>query len=236
MNDNHLAAKKWFDEMIIELRLRNVRGDAIGDAVAAVETHCAESSKNPADAFGDPREYARDLHFRPSQLTDNRPSDWARTVGPVAIGLIGVSLVPGLTRALFDHTPVTVSWGDLTGLALFATIVAISMFFLRALLQNKLTGILFFGGAVAMVAMLPALLPGTAFALPVMIVSALALACLAASVLGMWRQRHTLDDPIIDPRTGQRTIALPSIVTIWLFPIIAVAIGVITAIPAWFSR
>lgn len=56
MNAKQLTDKQWLDEMIIELRLRNVRGPAIGDAVAAVETHCAESGESATEAFGHPRE------------------------------------------------------------------------------------------------------------------------------------------------------------------------------------
>jgi len=37
----------WFDEMATELRLREVRGDAIGDAIAEVETHCQEAAGRP---------------------------------------------------------------------------------------------------------------------------------------------------------------------------------------------
>lgn len=38
----------WFDEMATELRLCEVRGDAIGDAIAEVETHCQEAGGGSA--------------------------------------------------------------------------------------------------------------------------------------------------------------------------------------------
>ncbi|MEL4358708.1 MULTISPECIES: hypothetical protein [unclassified Luteococcus] len=236
MNANKLTDKQWLDEMVIELRLREINGTAIGDAVAAVETHCAESGERPAEAFGNPREYARALDFAPSQISDTSAQSWAKVLAPIAAGMVGVSLAPGIVRALFDHSSVTISWGDLAALATLALVVAVSIKYLHALLQNKLTGILFFGGAVAAMAMLPILLPGTASTLPVVVAVALTIACLVASVLGLRWQRHALDDPIIDPRTRQRTSPLLSILTIWLFPIVAAATGLITAIPLWMAK
>lgn len=51
----------WRDAFVVELRLRDVRGDAIGDALAEVDTHCADSGQDAATAFGDPAVYARGL-------------------------------------------------------------------------------------------------------------------------------------------------------------------------------
>lgn len=235
MNSKQLTDKQWLDEMIIELRLREISGTAIGDAVAAVETHCAESGERPAEAFGDPREYARALHFTPSQLSDTSAQGWAKVLAPIAAGLVAVNLVPGIVRAIFDGSTVAISWGDLAALAVLALVVGLSIRYLHALLHNKVAGILFFGGAVAAMAMLPILIQTVAFTLPVVVAIALTLACLVASVLGMHWQRHALDDPIVDPRTRQRTSPLLGILTIWLFPIVAVGVGLITAIPLWFA-
>lgn len=236
MNAKQLTDKQWLDEMVIELRLREISGTAIGDAAAAVEAHCAESGERPAEAFGDPREYARALDFAPSQISDTSAQGWAKVLGPIAAGMVAINLVPGIVRALFGHSTVAISWGELAGLAVLALVVGLSIRYLHALLHNKVTGILFFGGAVAAMAMLPILLPGTAWTLPVVVAVALTIACLVASVLGLRWQRHALDDPIIDPRTRQRTSPLLSILTIWLFPIVAAATGLITAIPLWMAK
>lgn len=37
------ADQAWYDELVLTLRLRNVRGAAIGDAVAEVRSHCADA-------------------------------------------------------------------------------------------------------------------------------------------------------------------------------------------------
>lgn len=53
--------KKWCDDFVIELRLAEVPGGVIGDRLAEVETHCAESGESAQEAFGDPLAYARTL-------------------------------------------------------------------------------------------------------------------------------------------------------------------------------
>lgn len=53
--------KSWVEPFIMELRLANVPGTAIGDALETVHAHCADSGESPHEAFGDPKEYARSL-------------------------------------------------------------------------------------------------------------------------------------------------------------------------------
>ncbi|MDO5617840.1 HAAS signaling domain-containing protein [Kocuria sp.] len=52
---------KWCNAFMTELRLAEVPGAQIGDHLAEVETHCIESGQEPAEAFGDPVEYAQSL-------------------------------------------------------------------------------------------------------------------------------------------------------------------------------
>jgi len=63
MNATH--EKKWLDELAVELRLRDVPGSAIGDALASVKEFLADSGQSPDEAFGSPREYAADLNLPP---------------------------------------------------------------------------------------------------------------------------------------------------------------------------
>lgn len=51
----------WAEAFLLELRLRDVPGRAIGDALTEVESHCVESGEPAAEAFGDPTAYARSL-------------------------------------------------------------------------------------------------------------------------------------------------------------------------------
>lgn len=52
---------EWHDAFIAHARLRRVPGARIGEALAEVDTHCADSGERPADTFGDPVAYAEAL-------------------------------------------------------------------------------------------------------------------------------------------------------------------------------
>lgn len=53
--------QQWCDDFVVELRLLDVPGRIIGDRLAEVEQHCTDTGENPAEAFGDPIDYARAL-------------------------------------------------------------------------------------------------------------------------------------------------------------------------------
>lgn len=53
------STEKYIDNLILALQLRGVPGEKIGQVVAEVEAHVAESGEDPSDAFGKPRDYAR---------------------------------------------------------------------------------------------------------------------------------------------------------------------------------
>lgn len=56
-----MTDKTWIELFTIELRLRNVPGAAIGDAVASVQELLADSGQSAEEAFGPAREYAASL-------------------------------------------------------------------------------------------------------------------------------------------------------------------------------
>lgn len=49
----------WRDKLILALRLKDVPGTTIGEILAEVEAHVAETGETPEQAFGSPRDYAR---------------------------------------------------------------------------------------------------------------------------------------------------------------------------------
>lgn len=78
-------------DLVLALRMRHVPGDRIGDIVAEVESHVADTGEDPVEAFGPPREYAASIApaTRGSRLTA-----WALTLSGAAVGwLIAVSVV-----------------------------------------------------------------------------------------------------------------------------------------------
>ncbi|MFI0793557.1 hypothetical protein ACH4OY_12815 [Micromonospora rubida] len=59
MTHDHVEA--YTAELISELREYEVPGKVIGDAVAQVESHIADSGEKPTDVFGSPREFAKQV-------------------------------------------------------------------------------------------------------------------------------------------------------------------------------
>lgn len=84
--------RSYTDRLTWELRMRGVAGEIIGDALAQVESHCAESGEDPRAAFGPARVYAQS--FAPAGPARNRWIGYILNVmAGVAIGaLIGVGV------------------------------------------------------------------------------------------------------------------------------------------------
>jgi len=58
--------KRWRDDFIIAMRMQDATGEQIGDALATVDAHCAESGESAEGAFGDPTDYATTLVLEPA--------------------------------------------------------------------------------------------------------------------------------------------------------------------------
>ena len=87
-------------DLILALRMRDVPGDRIGEIVAEVESHLADTGEDPHDAFGPPKEYAAGF------AGGSRPSRWwSQAVLAVASGLGGFLLAAGIL-GLVDGGPV----------------------------------------------------------------------------------------------------------------------------------
>lgn len=92
------TTESWIKDFILTLRLRDVRGDAIGDAVAVVRTHVADSGQDALTTFGDPRAYAEDL-----ELPTVQGATWS-SVGVMApaLSLVAVLVLGPAASAVFD--------------------------------------------------------------------------------------------------------------------------------------
>ncbi len=92
------AHQQWCDDFVLELRLRDVPGAVIGDRLAEVEAHCAESGESPDAAFGEPVDYARTI------VEDSAPE---RVTGVWRIAVLSVAQVV----ALLVGTSAAAAWG-----------------------------------------------------------------------------------------------------------------------------
>ncbi|MCM0639672.1 hypothetical protein [Cellulomonas wangsupingiae] len=81
----------WVDAFVLELRLRDVPGDLVGDALAEVESHVLDAGTSADDAFGDPRAYAATIAETAARPTPDEPG----AMVPPALG--GAALVVAIT-------------------------------------------------------------------------------------------------------------------------------------------
>ncbi|MCQ4121080.1 HAAS signaling domain-containing protein [Rhodococcus tibetensis] len=86
------TVEKYTQQLIFALRMRDVPGDVIGDAIAQVESHVADTGEDPVEAFGSPREYA--ATFGGPTVPDPR---WPWYVANFLVGFIfGLVLIIGI--------------------------------------------------------------------------------------------------------------------------------------------
>ncbi|MBD8605656.1 hypothetical protein IFT73_02205 [Aeromicrobium sp. CFBP 8757] len=84
--------------LVLALRLKDVPGDRIGEIVAEVESHVADTGEDPTDAFGTPKAYAASL------TEEHRPEPrWRTAVSIAGSGIAGWLLAQGLFAVLLDH-------------------------------------------------------------------------------------------------------------------------------------
>ncbi|MDI2028827.1 hypothetical protein QFW96_09405 [Saccharopolyspora sp. TS4A08] len=88
---------KYRDDLYKALRFHEISGDRIGEVLAEVEAHVAETGDDPVDAFGKPREYARQVA---AQLD---PATGKRSTGGVILTFVLAAVL-----ALFGQR----FWGD----------------------------------------------------------------------------------------------------------------------------
>lgn len=65
MTTTPLVERRWREDFIRALRVRQISGADIGDALAQVESYCLESRESADEAFGDATDYAQSLSLRP---------------------------------------------------------------------------------------------------------------------------------------------------------------------------
>lgn len=99
----------WLDGLVVELRLRDVPGDVIGDVLAEVDAHVVDSGTSARDAFGDPTAYAAQIAETTARPTPDDPRDML----PIALG--GAALVVAVDGVVewFGDGTVDVTGGTL---------------------------------------------------------------------------------------------------------------------------
>lgn len=129
-----LVSRRWADELTLELRARDVPGKEIGDALAHVESFCADSGQSAEEAFGAPREYASGLW--PERPAD-APTGWRPGVGQVTVLVLQVASFGLLTQGV----PALVR-GEEVAVTADAFVIALVAVALLTLLLHRLDDVL----------------------------------------------------------------------------------------------
>jgi len=94
--------KAWRDDVLLRLRMRDVPGARIGEVLAEVQSHVAETGEHPREAFGEPKEYADRVADALGAPTGSgwrtvlRGLTWQDVATTVVIGLAATLLADGL--------------------------------------------------------------------------------------------------------------------------------------------
>lgn len=222
--------KKWFDQLVLELRLRQVHGSAIGDTIASARELLSDTGQHAEEAFGPARDYAAAL-----DLPSAPKHDWVRkALWPSLLGLLAFLLFNQAVVSWTRSELLLVSPAQLALLATPVVLIAFLPLYLDAVIRHIWVCI----GITAICALAGLL---SAFATPSnraeawMAIDPLpwligtALVMVALSIMNTIRSTHSRDDnDITDPLsgttdstgTGARAIVQ---VTNWLFPILALA-------------
>lgn len=202
-NDN--ATTAWIEEMVAELRLREVRGGAIGDAVAQVESYLADSGETAREAFGDPVEYARSLEFPAASVDHTTPTGWVRALAPTACGLLGFAATLPAISALRAGTAMDVHWGELAAACVVVLVAVAMVASWRAIARSRWAFTALFATGFIAAVVLSVALRSTAFTVSPWVGLGVGVVALAASVV--WGRATPLEDEVIDPLKGADTAA-----------------------------
>ncbi|MGK7224126.1 hypothetical protein ACSNO4_15200 [Kocuria flava] len=83
------AHHRWCEDLVLELRLRDVPGPVIGDRLGEVESHCTAAGETPEEAFGDPAAYAVGI----AEESPRRPASGVRRITALSAAQVAALLV-----------------------------------------------------------------------------------------------------------------------------------------------
>ena len=237
MMRSHRLTDPWRDTLITQLRLREVSGKRIGEALAEVDAYCADSGQSPAEAFGDPTGYARSLIevHAPDRPAGERVRKVLLPVAQAFATLAGILGLQSGVNGLVRGTAAEVTAGQLLGVAVGTALapLVIAVAFHPTLFRRRWAWVM-----LLVAAPLAAGAPVALWATPIAHVPAakqLAAGLLLLAV-GWWPllAHRAFVDRIIDPRTGSEPFTTPRMllpVVRWSLPVTLLIVVVLTV--AW---
>ncbi|TYC95967.1 hypothetical protein FQ377_14475 [Arthrobacter echini] len=222
--------KKWFDQLVMELRLRQVHGSAIGDTIASAKELLRDTGQPAEKMFGPARDYAEALELPSAPKHDwIRQALWPSTLGLLAFLLFNQAVVPWTRSELLLVSPVQLAF-----LATPVVLIAFLPLYLDAIIRRiwlcvGLSGIGALSGVLSAVTAPEDRAEAWLAVDPLPWLIGSTLVMVALSIRNTTQSALTPgDDDITDPSsataestgTGMNVIVQ---ITNWLFPILALA-------------
>lgn len=235
MTTQHLVPAGWRDDFVLALRLRGVTGAQIGDALAHVESYCAESGETADESFGDAGEYARSLPLAAAPATSS-------------LARLGTLVRTGVSLAgVFVTTTAVAGWvaGETPALRLGPLVAVLVVTVAAVLLTSRLALVVrhpWLGGlalalAVAAVVAALLLLDDPLLSVPPVPMTVLGVLLLVgpsiwATGRGVSAQADVVASPLDDPQVARRANERSDLVVAWIIPLAAVPVVVVAALAA----
>jgi hypothetical protein len=216
----------YVDQLTLELRRRDVPGIRIGEVIAEIEAHIAESGDSPLDAFGPPPQYAATVAAALGPPVQEVPR-WLRFARLYAVGL-GAMLVTRFVLVALGLLGPELSVGTLIAAAvlpLSATVVV--AWLTRSQPRSRwATGIMVLAAVAAPVVAGALLQYRMVPDFPRWVTLLVGLVLLALGLHGVRADR------VVDPRDGSNRYPLPrrAGATLVLIPVLAVAGAVLVGL------
>lgn len=112
----------WAQELTVELRLRGASGKSIGETLAEVDSHCAESGETAAESFGTPADYAQQLQL--PELAQ-RETPQLMTVVPILGQIFGMLPILWAMPPLTQGEEVVIRTGQITMLGIVVAAIVL---------------------------------------------------------------------------------------------------------------
>lgn len=231
------ALSPWYRDLVVALRMKGASGREIGDAVAAVQSHCADSGDTPEEAFGTAQQYADALPLaEPAESTVRLlVRAW-----PTWLALLGSFLALACYDAWQAKTAVSVSVGTVIFLVVIVALAVGVVRFMGPVWRHRVLTWAVLTIAFALGLLAQVTLRQSAFSLPLAVAAPLAAVLLFGPAL--YEQRHlaTAYDPVEGPfetragseRAGRRAAQFLA----WLLPVGTVVVIAIAATLDHLSR
>lgn len=220
--------KKWFDELTLELRMRDVFGHAIGDAVASARELLIDSGQSAEEAFGPARAYAASL-----DLPRGSGRDWVtRGLWTSMFGLLAFLLFVQAVAAWRQDELLLITPAQLVLAAALGGLVALLPLYLLAAIRRPWLLVLLLAIGAGSGFLWSAMTPATSAEawlsldpLPWLLGSAVAMVLLSVWNTIQTLRRGNLDD-ITEPIPARPAAGIPGrrvfvMFTNWLFPLFA---------------